>query len=212
MAQHKNETNSHRTARALQSRSTLTYQQARALLAAAPARPDLSDAALDAFLHAHAPTALAASRAPSTVRVVIDDEIGHTDEPMLTADLPPHLREALTHTAPGATVTWAAPDGGTWTVTRPAPPSLTWAGAGLTFPDRAAGNPGCDDCGVEDAVVRSGGRYLCSSAAQSAGLDVPQHLLCAWTCDECSAVITATGGVSDEHTRACSLHTDNVSG
>lgn len=39
--------------------------------------------------------------------------------------------------------------------------------------DSSFGNPGCDDCGQHDAVVRTGGRYLCEAGAATAGLTRP---------------------------------------
>lgn len=40
-----------------------------------------------------------------------------------------------------------------------------------------SGNPGCDSCGVDDAVVKVEGRYLCSVHAGDLGLDVESNTL-----------------------------------
>lgn len=50
------------------------------------------------------------------------------------------------------------------------PVEVTWAedyGDGLQFilRDGSFGNPGCDDCGSDDAVARADGVYLCTNAA-----------------------------------------------
>lgn len=41
--------------------------------------------------------------------------------------------------------------------------------------DGSLGNPGCDECGQEDAVVRHEGRYLCATAANALGVVNPQR-------------------------------------
>lgn len=43
----------------------------------------------------------------------------------------------------------------------------------FTLSDGGPGNPGCDECGTEDAVVRVAGTYLCATAAQARGLQRP---------------------------------------
>lgn len=58
------------------------------------------------------------------------------------------------------------------------PIEVTWAedyGDGLQFilRDGSFGNPGCDDCGSDDAVVRVDGVYLCSTAAVERALVPP---------------------------------------
>lgn len=47
-----------------------------------------------------------------------------------------------------------------------------WADASGSFvlPDGTTGNPGCEDCGQADAVVRYDGRYLCDAGARTLGL------------------------------------------
>lgn len=212
-----NETNLHRSARALQHSSDLTYQQARTLLAGRTPRPDLSTpAAVAAFLAsvrtASRPTA---GTSPLTVHVTISDGVGFTQDTYELADLPDDLREVLTGIRPGQQVTWVAGDGGTWAVvTDPAVEVTTrieWAAADLTFASSVAtGNPGCDDCGMNDAVVKVDSRYLCASAAQQAGMHVPPTLETAWLCDECETTVHTRGAVSTEHDTTCSLHPDNV--
>jgi hypothetical protein len=52
------------------------------------------------------------------------------------------------------------------------PPKAVWADHDGTFvlSDGSVGNPGCDECGQHDAVVRVDGTYLCDTAAAEAGV------------------------------------------
>lgn len=54
----------------------------------------------------------------------------------------------------------------------------TWADRNGQFvlSDGSLGNPGCDECGQEDAVVRHEGRYLCANAARAAGVANPPRV------------------------------------
>ncbi len=72
------------------------------------------------------------------------------------------------------------PTGGQWRgMTRPEGAALSaptvWADDNGQFvlSDGHYGNPGCDDCGEADAVVRHNGKYLCASAAEEAGIRKP---------------------------------------
>ena len=50
-------------------------------------------------------------------------------------------------------------------------PLTVWAEKGrFALSDGSLGNPGCDECGEADAVVRHEGRYLCAEAARVAGV------------------------------------------
>lgn len=55
--------------------------------------------------------------------------------------------------------------------------AIVWADEDGDFlmTDGSYGNPGCDVCGEEDAVVRDGGRYLCELHAGDAGLVASGH-------------------------------------
>lgn len=88
------------------------------------------------------------------------------------------------------------PTGGQWRATnRPEGSSLgpatVWADdkGQFVLSSGKLGNPGCDDCGEADAVVRHNGRYLCADAAEEAGIRKsnssagPTEDLC---CQECS--------------------------
>lgn len=43
------------------------------------------------------------------------------------------------------------------------PDSLTDANGDFMLSDGTLGNPGCDECGELDAVIRIGGTYLCAT-------------------------------------------------
>ena len=76
------------------------------------------------------------------------------------------------------------PVGGQWAPAAHAEPEVellssaaptVWADHNGQFvlSDGSLGNPGCDECGQEDAVVRHEGRYLCATAARAAGVANP---------------------------------------
>jgi hypothetical protein len=76
------------------------------------------------------------------------------------------------------------PAGGQWAPAAHSEPEVelrspdsptTWADRNGQFvlSDGSLGNPGCDECGQEDAVVRHEGRYLCANAARAAGVANP---------------------------------------
>jgi hypothetical protein len=79
-------------------------------------------------------------------------------------------------------------------------PVLVWPRAGkFRLRGGSRGNPGCDDCGELDAVVRVDGRYLCASAAVATGAvwALPEHpeALVAWPPDDTEFLVTIHDGI-----------------
>ena len=102
----------------------------------------------------------------------------------------------------------------------PAPaPEVVWAEVadgelGFTLPGGGFGNPGCDECGMDDAVARVDGTYLCEASLGEAPW---RTQLARWRkardeerCDECGAVCGGYDGVSYTHEGICSMHPRNV--
>ena len=157
--------------------------------------------------------------------IVINNEIGFTTDNWEVADLRPDMLKAILAN-PGAG-RWEGVDdeGGTWDVTSeevgaivldlssvvpetsaPAPnttPVVIWANDDGEFPLTGGGwgNPGCD-CGMDDAIVKVDGEYLCMNEAAHRGY--------VWMCDECENPIVSNESVSDQHAGWCSLYIGNV--
>jgi hypothetical protein len=209
----KNRTHTTRAARALQRAAGITYSAALAAIHAAGAapRPEVFDdpAFTASFVERHLRPAAAAtptlpvlppSMLAMSFEVTITDDIGHTVDRWTAQDLHADMVAAIA--ADPSARSWSSP---TWTVTVPAAasePVFADRHGSFVLADGSTGNPGCDGCGMSDAVVRIDGVYMCVDAAIEAGLEP-------WTCDECDRRIVSAEHQSPQHAPTCSLHPDN---
>jgi hypothetical protein len=161
----RNRTNRQRAARELAAATGITYMQALAQLANTTTRTPTPAADSD--------SGDVAAIMDGRWALTLNDSIGHTSDTVDTCDLWPDMVAAF-HTNPDAGTWTGTTDDTTWTFTRT---NVIWADDdgdfllhGGTF-----GNPGCDECGSDDAVVKHDGTYLCATAATTRHLTRPTN-------------------------------------